>query len=307
MTMTYLQPVTFNFTEIINYYDYEDGAILTDGEIQLLVIVCIAITVSLFGMAGNGTVIWYLVFRVPKNHITVYILNLAIADFLFLLLFSFAVLFTVLHESGVITQDLSGDITTEFALFGYATSQYLLTAISLERCLSIVYPIWYRYNHSKHQSTILCVFLWVFSFVMMIARFDICDEQHSCKIVYILQAVLNFLIFLPLMLLSNMILIMKIWRSSRRRNPPRLYILIIITVFAFLFLSVPLSLIFFLHQFGINSTEYSSLALLSCCINSTINPVIYFLVGRFRRRHIRDSVSAALKSALLDESEASHC
>ncbi|NWI41728.1 MRGRH protein, partial [Picathartes gymnocephalus] len=47
--------------------------------------VCLGI--SLCGLAGNGVVIWFLGFHTKQNPFTVYILNLAVADFSLLLLF----------------------------------------------------------------------------------------------------------------------------------------------------------------------------------------------------------------------------
>ncbi|NXC06400.1 MAS protein, partial [Orthonyx spaldingii] len=52
--------------------------------------VCLGI--SLCGLAGNGVVLWFLGFHTKQSPFTVYILNLAVADFSLLLLFFLLVL-----------------------------------------------------------------------------------------------------------------------------------------------------------------------------------------------------------------------
>lgn len=45
-------------------------------------------------------------------------------------------------------------------LFYYLSSTYLLTAISEERCLPVLFPTWYRCHHHSHLSDIVCGVLW---------------------------------------------------------------------------------------------------------------------------------------------------
>ncbi|NXU06208.1 MRGRD protein, partial [Buphagus erythrorhynchus] len=52
--------------------------------------VCLGI--SLCGLAGNGVVMWFLGFHTKQSPFTVYILNLAVADFSLLLLFFLLIL-----------------------------------------------------------------------------------------------------------------------------------------------------------------------------------------------------------------------
>ncbi|NWW00806.1 MRGRD protein, partial [Machaerirhynchus nigripectus] len=47
--------------------------------------VCLGI--SLCGLVGNGVVVWFLGFHMKQSPFTVYVLNLAVADFSLLLLF----------------------------------------------------------------------------------------------------------------------------------------------------------------------------------------------------------------------------
>ncbi|KAM7108588.1 proto-oncogene Mas-like [Ciconia maguari] len=109
------------------------------------------------GMVGNGMVLWYLGFRIRRNHFTVYILNLAAADFGYLLCIAIeTVQYLMQFNVGV-----QFGIFLFLDLFMYGTGfMYLLPAMSMERCLSVLFPIWYLCRRPKHLSGIMCGVLW---------------------------------------------------------------------------------------------------------------------------------------------------
>ncbi|KAM6308979.1 mas-related G-protein coupled receptor member D-like [Aegotheles albertisi] len=89
----------------------------------LMVFAGVCTGICLCGLVGNGMVLWFLCFHMKRNPFTIYILNLIVTDFSLLLL------------------------------------MYLLTAMSLERCVSVLFPIWYRCHRPKHLSGILLFYL----------------------------------------------------------------------------------------------------------------------------------------------------
>ncbi|NXE15588.1 MAS protein, partial [Lophotis ruficrista] len=111
----------------------------------LMVFIGICMGISLCGLVGNGTVVWFLGLHMKKNPFTVYILNLAVADFSLLLLFFLlivAILSSIAFCSYVykfISFYLYFLCVFEiFSHFFYLSSLGLLTAISVERCLSVL-------------------------------------------------------------------------------------------------------------------------------------------------------------------------
>ncbi|KFV09469.1 Mas-related G-protein coupled receptor member H, partial [Pterocles gutturalis] len=161
----------------------------------------------------------------------------------------------------------------------------LLTAISIERCVSILCPLWYRCRRPQRLSAMVCALLWVLSItvIAMVTSLCLLHEHEHCRVALISMYALNFLIFAPAMVISNVILFIKVLCSSKRRQPKRLYIVIFLTVLFFLIFGVPLSIWNFLQQFGYSLVPTQVVFLLAC-INSSINPFIYFLVGSCRRR-----------------------
>ncbi|KFQ06534.1 Proto-oncogene Mas, partial [Leptosomus discolor] len=160
----------------------------------------------------------------------------------------------------------------------------LLTAISIERCVSILCPLWYRCHRPQHLSAVVCALLWALSITVIAAVTSLCllHEAQHCQIALISMYVLNFLIFAPPMVISSTILFVKVQCGSQQHQPRRLHIIIFLTVLLFLLFALPLSIWNFLQQFSYTDMP-SQVVFLLACINSSINPFIYFLVGSCRR------------------------
>ncbi|KAG6921275.1 MAS-related GPR, member H, partial [Chelydra serpentina] len=214
--------------------------------------------IFLLGLVGNRIVLWFLGFHIKRNVFTVYILNLAAADFGFLLcLPGFLITFNAKH---LFCFPLEGfNLINSFnlmSLLAYSTSLYLLMAISTERyCWSTFLPMYG----------------------------------------------LNFLIFAPIMIVSSLILFIKLRRSSQRRQQEKLYTVILLTVLFFLIFAVPLSVQYFLDL--IHYSHANELSYLLASINSSINPVIYFLVGSYRQHRFRGCLQVALRSIFEEKTD----
>nr|XP_030131242.3 mas-related G-protein coupled receptor member H-like [Taeniopygia guttata] len=242
----------------------------------------VTLLICLCGLVGNGVVLWLLGFHIRRNPITVYILNLAIADFIFLLSMIPSSVLYLLEDascSTVVPLKYQRPLLL-LSLFSYNMGLYLLTAISIERCGSILFPLWYRCRRPQCLSWVVCALLWALCIVVMVVVISLCmsQEYEHCRVALISMHSLSFLIFVSPMVISNVILFIKVQCGSKRRQPKRLYIVIFLTVLFFLLFVVPLSLCNFLQQFS-PSCVPSQVVFLLACINSSINPFIYFLVG----------------------------
>uniref|UniRef100_A0A8C3JVT9 G-protein coupled receptors family 1 profile domain-containing protein n=1 Tax=Calidris pygmaea TaxID=425635 RepID=A0A8C3JVT9_9CHAR len=276
----------------------EDSCVL---EVTDMAIDGLTLLICLCGLVGNGGVLWLLGFRIRRNPITVYVLNLAVTDFTFLLFVVTSSLLYLIDNSscypvGILKYQKWLFL---FSLFSYNMGLYLLTAISIERCVSILCPLWYRCRRPQCLSAALCALLWALSIAVTAAVTSLClmkYEQH-CQTALISMYVLNFLIFAPPMVISNVILFIKVLCGSKRRQPKRLYIVIFLTVLFFLIFGVPLSIRNFLQQFSYRFLS-SQVVFLLASINSSINPFIYFLVGSCRRHCSLVSLQVAFQRAM---------
>ncbi|XP_030046183.1 proto-oncogene Mas-like [Microcaecilia unicolor] len=301
-TISLRTTVTLESNGIGNYSSTE---YLLTLDINLL---SLTLVFSVLGLVGNGIVLWFLGFRIKRNNFTIYILNLALADFLFLLCSCVIVLSILLMTIPAHFHQISLTVSKDLA---YTTGLYLLTAISLERCLCTLYPFWYHSQRSKHQSTVVCILLWVLSCSVTGIEHFFCkplswNQYLNCeKSVFLSTGVLNFLFFTPVMVFSSLTLFIKIQRSSQHQYPLKPYVVIVISVLVFLIFALPfkvMMLILNTHHSYISSTLIISSILFSV-INSTANPFVYFMVGSQSKLRGRGSIKVALQRVFKQEVE----
>ncbi|XP_069713439.1 proto-oncogene Mas-like [Phaenicophaeus curvirostris] len=268
------------------------------GSITLLICLC--------GLVGNGAILWLLGFRIRRNPFTAYLLNLAVADASFLLC---TAAFLVIYHMPMLSC-FQPEILRVLPLFHsmvllmYSTSLYLLTAISVERCVGALWPFWCRCHRPKLLSALMCILLWTLAAVLAGLVYFVCELGHSkrCWIVLGTLCFLNFFFFTPFMVLSNVILFIKLRRSSWQDQPARLYVVIFLAVFFFLLFGIPFSVQIFLNFFVYINFVFE-ICLLLATLNSSINPVIYVLVGSYGKSRFRESVKVALQRVFEDRAD----
>lgn len=271
----------------------------------------VIMSISPLGFVENGVLLWFLCFRMRRNPFTVYITHLSIADIsLLFCIFILSIDYALDYElsSGHYYTIVTLSVTF---LFGYNTGLYLLTAISVERCLSVLYPIWYRCHRPKHQSAFVCALLWALSCLVTTMEYVMCidsgEESHShsdCRAVIIFIAILSFLVFTPLMLVSSTLLVVKIRRNARASHSSKLYIVIMVTIIIFLIFAMPMRVLYLVYyEYWSAFGNLHNISLLFSTVNSSANPFIYFFVGSSKKKRFRESLKVVLTRAFKDETQ----
>uniref|UniRef100_A0A8C5WPW4 G-protein coupled receptors family 1 profile domain-containing protein n=1 Tax=Laticauda laticaudata TaxID=8630 RepID=A0A8C5WPW4_LATLA len=188
----------------------------------------------------NGIVIWLLGFQIKRNRFTVLILNVAIADFGFLL--SMAIYCTNLYIH-VIHGVIPWAIIFSLANIMYINGLFLLTAISIDWCVAVFFPIWHHCSQLKYLSSVVCIFLWIFSSILIGIHYIM---QY---LFWNLHLVVTAVLCLPLITTSAVILLIKICLQSQQVKRGRLLVMILITLLCFLILTVPLYIYVFITHF----------------------------------------------------------
>ncbi|XP_027798064.2 mas-related G-protein coupled receptor member X2-like [Marmota flaviventris] len=288
--------------------NYQDLPLTCD--IKNVVSHLLALIIALVGLAGNGVVLWLLGFRMHRNTFFVYLLNLAAADSLFLCCHStgsLAMLSIFPH-----TPPLMYDIIENVKVISYIAGLGLLSTISTECSLSVLWPIWYRCHRPKHTSAVMCVLLWTISVLLDILKWCFCSsaydnfEHDRCKKVEFFIAV--WLMFSFLILSGSSLALLSRICGSRQMRFTRLYVIILLSVLVFLLCGLPFGIFQFLIlwiEYNINALSclYVVIAVLSS-VNSCANPIIYFFVGSFRQQLQRQQTfRLVLQRALQDTSE----
>ncbi|KAL8181613.1 UNVERIFIED_CONTAM: hypothetical protein K2H54_013286 [Gekko kuhli] len=249
------------------------------GEVYEWIIHTLTAFICLCGLVGNGKVVWILGLCTQRRYFVIYILNLAIADFGTLLALLIRETSLPFHKP----QKLTLSVLYSLFFFTHSASVYLLTAISVERCLSVLSPIWYQRHLAGHASASISFLLWAFSGLLSGGLLLFCTvlsfETYKTAVNVICSV--NVLVFTPLMVASALALFVKIYCYSRGHRPPRVYSAILVTLLCFIIFAIPLSAV---HVILINSKHYSRMAVeisvLSASFNSSVNPLIYYYAGR---------------------------
>uniref|UniRef100_A0A670Z574 G-protein coupled receptors family 1 profile domain-containing protein n=1 Tax=Pseudonaja textilis TaxID=8673 RepID=A0A670Z574_PSETE len=265
----------FNYFEIISFF--------------VIIIICCS------GVLLNGMVIWLLGFQIKRNPFTVLILNLAISDFGCLV---FLATYYIYYYIYIMSAEIVLEIIICCLFIMYTNGLFLLTAISIDRCVAVLFPIWHHCSRPKHLSHAVCAFLWICSFllggILNVIQYLFYDYVFSD-----LYLVLISMLCLPLITISTLILFIKICLKPKQIKRGRLLVMILITLLCFIILTLPAHIYLFSGKFDWIIGGYLNMCSnLGVALNSSINPVIYFLVGRKKRARSRESIKVIFQRLL---------
>uniref|UniRef100_A0A8B9ZXF8 G-protein coupled receptors family 1 profile domain-containing protein n=1 Tax=Anas zonorhyncha TaxID=75864 RepID=A0A8B9ZXF8_9AVES len=251
---------------------------------ESLVFLGVCTGISLFGVVTNGIVIWFL-FSHTRNPFTVYILNLAVADFsLLLLLFLLMSAFLSLTICSLFNHIMFSYRVLEIILgflchFFDLSSLGLLTAISVDRCVSVFFPIWYRCYRPRHLSGIVSGLLWAFAGAFVSSMYLSFHFRVTYEEVFGGIGIAIIVTLSSVMLISNLSLFIKLRCGFQRRHPGKLYVAVLLNVIFFFVLAIPFSVEAF-HDLPLAKELFPhQVPLLLALLNSSTNPIVYFLLG----------------------------
>ncbi|XP_052018113.1 mas-related G-protein coupled receptor member B5-like [Apodemus sylvaticus] len=269
----------------------------------------LTVIIAVVGLPGNAIVLWILAFHMNRNAFSTYVLNLAGADFLYLCTQIVCSLDCVLQlESRYFF------FLYIVLMFAYLAGLCMIAAISTERCLSVMWPIWYHCQRPRHTSAIVCALLWAFCLLLSLLLGQGCGSLFSDYGYYFCTTsaliITVFVIVLSVVpSVSNLALLVKIVCGSHRIPVTRFYVTIALTVVVFLFFGLPFGIYLFFLPWIMNfedDSNFNVYELVTClsCISSCANPIIYFLVGSIRHRRLeRKTLKFLLQRAMQDTPE----
>ncbi|XP_070604767.1 mas-related G-protein coupled receptor member H-like [Erythrolamprus reginae] len=273
-------------------------------EEEVLFFAIFTIPLCVFGMLGNGLVIWLLGSSVKRNTFAIYIINLSAADF------GLLTIELIIQIHWLCTRLYCGfpyELFLTVWLLMYISGQFHLTAISIDRCVSVLSPIWYRCHRPVHMFTSVCTVIWAISFILASIYFTIVSVgRYEWTDNFIYPFMINAVLFLPLMTISSVTLFIKICFVSKSQRRRKLLTAILLTLFFFLALAYPVNVFYFILYFKTIHLNFIYCGHLCNCINSCINPVIYYLVGRHggkARKNIKDLFQKVFKEEELSSDE----
>ena len=147
------------------------------------VVVVLYLLTSLVGMSGNSLTIFVLVRnRRVRSVATCFILNLAVADNLFIACLPFMAYSTYTHRW--VFGDVICRLMNAFLGVNLYASIFTMTLMSFDRYLAVVHPLRsIRYRTSRNALAV-CAVIWVVSFIFVIPLllYSTVHRQVSCQV-----------------------------------------------------------------------------------------------------------------------------
>lgn len=282
-------------------------------------ILCYSIT-FIVGIVGNSLVIWIAGFKM-KTVNALWFLNLAMAD---LMCSSFLpvriaewTLFKIFHYP----QELCL-VSSIVLVLSMCSSVYFLTVISVDRCVSAMWPIWTRVHRTLNMARVVSVITWVVAFILStpigIYYFEIdfsdCapkDAQMAYATNRLVKSIrfirLAFMFVLPfaIILISYGLIFYKMKKLIKRRSRQS-YRMVITVVVCFFICWFPYYTWPFIYIGHVNFQLDNLINEIAICLayfNSCINPVLYVLFSRDFKDNFFKSIPARMETAFSDRCE----
>ncbi|CAF94854.1 unnamed protein product, partial [Tetraodon nigroviridis] len=134
--------------------------------------------VFVLGVLGNGVVIWVTGFKMKKTVNTVWFLNLAVADFLFTAFLPLSVTYIAMDSHWPFGKFMC-KLNAMILYLNMFASVYLLVVISVDRCVSVVLPIWAQNHRSVRKASCVSLAVWVLALIFSVPYFIFKDTAPS--------------------------------------------------------------------------------------------------------------------------------
>ncbi|XP_044214658.1 chemokine-like receptor 1 [Thunnus albacares] len=145
----------------------------------------------ILGVLGNGVVIWVTGFKMKKTVNTVWILNLAVADFLFTAFLPFSVTYTALDFHWPFGNFMC-KLNNTVRFLNMFASVYILVVISVDRYVSVVWPVWAQNHRNVRKASCVSLGVWVLGLILSLPYFIFRDTGPSYDDEKIINCYNNF-------------------------------------------------------------------------------------------------------------------
>ncbi|MBN3296749.1 chemerin-like receptor 2 [Amia ocellicauda] len=319
----------------ISYEDYEymDEVEGPKDHVQSEVLHIISVVVYsisfVLGIIGNGVVIWVIGWKQKKTINTIWLLNLAVADFVFVLFLPLSIDY-VLKDFHWNFGKAFCKINSFVTVANMFASVFFLTVISVDLYISVMHCAWSERHRTLTKGRWVCAGVWVLAITLSIPSLVFRDtvqltgktvcfnnfhdtDIHLLAVRHIttvcLRMLFGFLLPFTAITVSSILLVVKMRNSSgtssmRFSGFSRTATAIIL---AFFFCWAPLH-VFSLMEISIHAGSRLHnvlrtgfpLATSLAFFNSCLNPILYVLTGKKIKKVIRKSCLEITKHALRD-------
>ncbi|KAJ7398137.1 Chemokine-like receptor 1 [Pitangus sulphuratus] len=313
--------------------DYYSGLQKTMHVLSMVVygIACV------LGVTGNGLVIWIAGFKMKKTVNSVWFLNLAVADFIFTFFLPLSIAYTALGFHWPFGKLLC-KLNSTIAFLNMFASVFLLTVISVDRCVSVAFPVWSHNRRSPELAARIALGTWVLALLLsspyLVFRDTVVSSRNttSCynnfalsddysseatrslwrvrhKAMIVTRFLCGFLVPFLVILVCYSVVAVKL-RRRQLAGSAKPYRIITAVTASFFLCYFPYH-VFSLLEISKNSSShemklalYIGIPLVSSLafFNSCINPILYVFVGPDFKEKFLPSILSTFEGAFSEES-----
>lgn len=321
----------YTYDYYLEYGDLEELKVdHRQTETTHIISVVIYIISFVLGLIGNGTVIWVTAFKSKKTVNSIWLLNLAMADFVFVLFLPFYI--------DYILRDFHWDfgvamckINSFVSVMNMYASVLFLTVLSIDRYVSLVHLNWSRRYRTVERAWLVCGCIWViaaalscpaliFRDTMRLHDKVLCfnnfhaQDAHTAAMTHIiivaLRTTVGFLLPFTAICVTGILLTFKVKQSGGSVRVSSFSKTVSAVILAFFLCWAPFHA-FSLMELTVHSSVYLHntlkagfpLATSLGFFNSCINPLLYMLLGKKVRHILKRACFDLTKTSLRELSQ----
>ncbi|XP_053184513.1 chemerin-like receptor 2 [Scomber japonicus] len=321
----------YTYEYYLEYGDLEDIKVdHRQRETMHIISVVIYIISFVLGLIGNGFVIWVTSCKSKKTVNSVWLLNLAIADFVFVLFLPFYIDYILrdFHwDFGVIMCKINSFVS----VMNMYASVLFLTVLSIDRYVSLVHLNWSQRYRTVERAWVVCGCIWVLAAAMSCPALIFRDtmrlhdkvvcfnnfhaqDGHTAAvrhiIIVVIRTTVGFLLPFTAICVTGILLTIKVNRSKGSVRLSSFSKTVSAVILAFFLCWAPFHT-FSLMELSIHSSLYLHnilktgfpLATSLGFFNSCINPMLYMLLGKRVRKILKRACLDITKSSLRELSQ----
>ncbi|KAF3697586.1 Prostaglandin D2 receptor 2 [Channa argus] len=290
---------------------------------------------SSIGILENLLIVAVVGFRVRRSIISIWILNLASSDLLATAFLPFFTIYMANGDTWIFGATFCRMYSSVFFLNMFV-SAFLLAAISMDRCLVVVKPVWAQNYRNIQLVSRICVVIWGMAVVCTIPFYMFRDAiplptgrvlcyynyarylpsepynlgsvcTHRKQALVFIKLFLAFLIPLLIIILSYAVVNANLARRGCRR-PFRFVRLVIAVVVTFILCWAPYHFFIVLEVMAPNDHHVQGFVIKALPVaasigffNSVLNPILYVFSCADLCKKIRLSLGAVMESVLAED------
>ncbi|XP_078507197.1 putative G-protein coupled receptor 33 [Lissotriton helveticus] len=305
---------------------------------ECLAVLSILLAVFLFitfiiGILGNSVYLWILGWKMKPTASTIWFQHLISAHLLFTLIIPFYAIYLLMDCQWIFGTTLC-KLVNFLVSFSMFASVFLLTVISVDRCLLVVDPLWTKSHRTNKRASIVCFSVWILALAFSLPYlvfpktfvadnnkitcfndYALTDDWITPEIqdlrrrvhlsMFILRLVMGFLLPFSIMIACYLKLAVTLKAGNHNKtNKP--FKVIATAVTSFFVCWLPYHIYSGLMVYPESVSQLLVLlvmffTIVLCCINAGCTPIMYLFIGETFRDLFKASIHSLFSKAFAEE------